>query len=124
MASALPQRATETMDELFSPSLIDDSVQKSLKEGYTIRPLHRNDDSKGFFENLKSLTWVGEPSHEQFLEHFDWMNTQGEDWFFIVVIEHQERIVGNGKLMIEPKAYVKPWTRTIVLKGFALLITT
>ncbi|KAI5357719.1 Putative GNAT domain, acyl-CoA N-acyltransferase, glucosamine 6-phosphate N-acetyltransferase [Septoria linicola] len=90
-------------DELFSPSLIDQSVQDSLEPGYTLRPLNRNDYHKGYFENLKALTWVGDITHDQYLEHFDWMRTKGEGWFYNVVIEHEGRIVGNGVLIVERK---------------------
>lgn len=90
-------------DELFTPDLIDPAVQSSLPLNHILRPLNRNDYHKGYFENLKSLTWVGDVSHEQFLEHFDWMKTKGEGWFYNVVIEHEGRIVGNGVLIVERK---------------------
>lgn len=103
MSTTLPERTTDHDDELFSPSLIDKSVQDSLKAGLTLRPLNRNDYHKGYFDNLKALTWVGDVSHEQFLEHFDWMKTKGEGWFYNVVIEDEGRIVGNGVLIVERK---------------------
>lgn len=103
MSTTLPDRTAPRNDELFSPSLIDPAIQDSLPSGHTLRPLNRNDYHKGFFENLKSLTWVGEISHDQFLAQFDWMQAKGDGWFYNVVIEHNDRIVGNGVLIVERK---------------------
>lgn len=104
MSPTAANRTPPSSDELFSPSLIDQSVQDSLPPNHTLRPLNRNDYHKGYLENLKSLTWVGDVSHTQFLEHFDWMKSR-DGWFYNVVVEHEGRIVGNGVLIVERKLY-------------------
>lgn len=103
MTTTLPDRTAPQDDSLFSTSLIDQTIQDNLPPGHILRPLNRNDFHKGFFENLKALTWVGDVTHEQFLEHFDWMKAKGDGWFYNVVIEHEGRIVGNGVLIVERK---------------------
>ncbi len=88
---------------VFSPSLIPDSIQTGLPESYTIRPLARDDYQKGFFECLNTLTWTGDVTEARFQERFDWMKTKGEGWFYNIVIEHEDRVVGNGVLIAERK---------------------
>lgn len=88
--------------ELFASSLIDESVKRALPESYTIRPLSRNDYSKGFFENLQALTGTGEVTEQGFVGRFDYMKAK-EDIFYNIVIEHEGRIVANGMLVVESK---------------------
>lgn len=88
---------------VFSPSLIPDSIQTGLPESYTIRPLARDDYQKGFFECLNALTWTGDVTEARFQERFDWMKTKGEGWFYNIVVEHEDRVVGNGVLIAERK---------------------
>ncbi|KAI0108858.1 glucosamine 6-phosphate N-acetyltransferase [Nemania sp. FL0031] len=87
---------------LFSASLIPASVQDSLPDGFTIRPLARNDYNKGFYECLRVLTWVGNPTETEFQGRFDEMVSARGTYFFAVV-EYQDRIVGTGCLVAEKK---------------------
>ena len=91
---------------LFSPDLIPRSVIESLPEGYNMRPLSRDDFSKGIFECLEALTWTGSVTEAAFQERFDWMKWKGEGWFYNVVIEHNNRIIGTGALIAGRKLYV------------------
>ncbi|KAI1737786.1 glucosamine 6-phosphate N-acetyltransferase [Xylaria scruposa] len=84
---------------LFSPSLIS---ADDLPDGFTIRPLARDDYHKGFYECLRVLTWVAEPTEAEYLERFDEMRAAGDTYFFLVV-EFQGRIVGTGCLVAEKK---------------------
>ena len=88
--------------ELFPSLLLDKALQDALPKSYILRPLARGDYSKGFFENFKGLASTGDVTREQFLEQFDWMKTKA-DVFYNVVIEHDDRIVANGMLMVERK---------------------
>ena len=89
---------------VFSPTLIPDSTIKALPNStYLLRPLARNDYSKGFFDCLNTLTWTGDVTEERFQERFDWMTSKGEGWFYNVVVEHKGKIVGNGVLIAERK---------------------
>lgn len=92
--------------ELFSPSLIDQSVKDSFPDGYTLRPLSRDDYHKGYFECLQALTRTGNVSEERFLAQYDWMTTKGSEWFYNVVIEHEGKIVGTGVVIVERKLCV------------------
>ena len=56
MFTTLFERTTNHDDELFFLSLIDKSVQNSLKADFTLRSLNRNDYHKSYFDNLKALT--------------------------------------------------------------------
>lgn len=100
---------------LFSPSLIDESARSSVPDGYTVRPLSRNDHCKGFFECLQSLTWTGQVTEARFHERFDWMTSKGEGWFYNVVLEHEGKIVGTGVVIVERKLYVL--SQTIPLRS-------
>ena len=91
---------------LFSRVLIDKSVQNAVPEDYEIRPLARNDYSKGFFNCLDSLTSTGNVTEARFHEQFDWMVSK-DGWFYNVVIEDKtkEKIVGTGVLICERKLW-------------------
>jgi glucosamine-phosphate N-acetyltransferase len=49
---------------MFDPSYISPDVLKELPEGYTMRPLQRNDYHKGFLDVLRVLTTVGDVNEE------------------------------------------------------------
>ena len=91
-----------TGELLFSPELIDSEVKADLPANYKVRPLSRDDYSKGFFENLQTLAPTGEVTEDRFLKQFDWMKSK-EEFFYNVVIEYDNRIVGNGMLIVERK---------------------
>lgn len=94
-----------TKSELFSSSLIDQSVKGNLPESYILRPLSRDDYSKGIFECLQDLTSTGEVTEERFVQQCDWMLAR-PDVFYNVVIEHENRIVAHGYMIVERKLYV------------------
>ncbi|KAI1823020.1 glucosamine 6-phosphate N-acetyltransferase [Xylaria intraflava] len=83
---------------LFPASLIS----AAAGDGFTIRPLSRGDYGRGFYDCLRVLTWVGEPTESDFLARFDEM-AAAKDTYFFAVIEYQGRIVGTGCLVAEKK---------------------
>ncbi|KAI0904442.1 glucosamine 6-phosphate N-acetyltransferase [Ustulina deusta] len=87
---------------LFSALLISTSVNDGLPDGFTIRPLAKNDFAKGFYECLSVLTWVGKPTESEFLNRFDEM-LAARDTYFFAVVEYCGRIVGTGSLVVEKK---------------------
>lgn len=94
-------------DTLFPISLIDKSMIDTLPESYHMRPLARDDYSKGFMECLQALTWTGHKvTQARFEGQYDWMKSKGDGWFYNVVIEHENRIVGTAVLIVERKLYV------------------
>lgn len=88
---------------LFPQSLIPSSLASSLPEGYTLRPLHRSDYSRGFLTCLTDLTWIGEITESAFCERFDWMATKGKDWYYCIVIDDGSRIVATATMIVERK---------------------
>lgn len=90
---------------LFSASLIPPEVSRSFPDGFNIRPLERGDYSKGFFDCLEVLTWIGDIKEADFLERYDEM-VEAKGTYYFVVIEHEGRIVGTGALVVEKKLYV------------------
>jgi glucosamine-phosphate N-acetyltransferase len=90
---------------LFAASLISDAVKNGLPNGFIIRPLSRDDYGKGFYDCLRVLTWVGDPTESQFHEQFDRM-AAAKDTYFFTVIEYHGRVVGTGCLVVEEKLYV------------------
>ncbi|EFY86992.1 GNAT family acetyltransferase, putative [Metarhizium acridum CQMa 102] len=88
---------------LFPASLISQDVAASLPEGFTIRPLEKEDYAKGFLTCLEHLTWTGNQTEHEFNERYDEMDTQGKGPYYYVVIEHAGRIVGTGAVVVEKK---------------------
>ena len=61
---SLQTPATDATAPLFSPELISPEVLKALPEGYTCRPIQRQDYHNGFLDVLRVLTTVGDVSEE------------------------------------------------------------
>ncbi|KAI9470469.1 glucosamine 6-phosphate N-acetyltransferase-like protein [Zychaea mexicana] len=87
--------------QLFSSKLISSEVQEALPDGYTLRPLKRDDYSKGFFEVLGQLSVTGEVSQQVFEERFDLMKRMG--CYFVVCVEAVDEIVACATLIVEHK---------------------
>ncbi len=56
--------ADSSAGPLFSTELISPEVLKSLPEGYSCRPLEKQDYHKGFLDVLRVLTTVGDITEE------------------------------------------------------------
>jgi len=88
---------------LFSPSLISPDVVSALPSSYTIRPLQRSDYDANFLDVLRVLTSVGDVSPARWNERYDWMVSQRESYFILVVLDGSDKIVGTGALVVERK---------------------
>ncbi|KAG6175926.1 hypothetical protein E4U27_005681 [Claviceps purpurea] len=99
------------MAPLFPPSLISPDVTASMPAGYIIRPLEKNDYHKGFLACLQELTWTGDQTADEFAARYDEMDTNGAGPYYYLVIEHEDRIVGTGAIVIEKKFI---WNRASV----------
>lgn len=89
---------------MFDPSLISPEVLKELPEGYTMRPLQRDDYHKGFLDVLRVLTSVGDISEEAWNERYEWMSTSGNSSYYLLcILDSTSRIVGTGALLVERK---------------------
>ncbi|THZ35937.1 acetyltransferase, partial [Aureobasidium pullulans] len=88
---------------LFPPTLLPTSASSSLPKPYTIRPLHRTDHAHGYLTCLSSLTWIGEISAAQFEQRFDWMKTKGKEWYYCIVIDDGEKIIGAATMILDRK---------------------
>lgn len=88
---------------LFPPTLLPTSATSSLPTLYTLRPLHRTDYNHGYLTCLSSLTWIGEISAAQFEQRFDWMRTKGKEWYYCIVIDDGEKIVGAATMILDRK---------------------
>jgi glucosamine-phosphate N-acetyltransferase len=87
---------------LFPSSLISSTVTASLPEGYTARALEKKDYERGYLDCLRVLTHVGELTVEQFNERYDEMDAL-KGTYYLLVLEHEGRIVGTGSLIVERK---------------------
>ncbi|CAB4389028.1 glucosamine 6-phosphate N-acetyltransferase [Rhizophagus irregularis] len=92
-----------TQKNLFSTDLISPEVQASLPKGYTLRPLSIDDYELGFFEVLSVFEDIGNLSKDQFLERFNYMRARNDEYFIIVIISPENRIVGTGTIFVERK---------------------
>ncbi|KAF1812693.1 glucosamine 6-phosphate N-acetyltransferas-like protein [Eremomyces bilateralis CBS 781.70] len=88
---------------LFSSSLISPTVLASLPEGYTCRPLQRDDFHNGFLDVLRVLTTVGDISESAFNERYDWLSKRSDEYFLLCIIDGSGGIVGTGALVVERK---------------------
>jgi glucosamine-phosphate N-acetyltransferase len=98
--------APEEHETLFSPSLISPSVTSALPEGYSMRPLQRNDFSNTFLDVLRVLTQVGEVTREEFELRFDQMKASTGGYHILVILDGEGKIVGTGALIVERKLWV------------------
>lgn len=92
-------------EPLFSPSLLSDEVVSSLPAGFSIRPLRREDFKKGYLDCLRVLTWVGDLTEVEWNTRFDEM-ARATGTYYLLALEHEDRIVGTGSLVVERKLYV------------------
>lgn len=90
-------------DALFSPSLISPNVVSALPEGYSMRPLQRNDYDYGFLDVLRVLTHVGDVTKEEFESRFDEMKAGAGGYHVLVIFDGEGKIVGTGALIVERK---------------------
>jgi len=88
---------------LFAPSLISPDVLAALPEGYSCRPLQRTDYHAGFLDVLRVLTTVGDISEEKWDERFEWMAKRGDEYFLLVIVDGEGKVVGTGALVVERK---------------------
>lgn len=88
---------------LFAPSLISPDVLAALPEGYSCRPLQRTDYHAGFLDVLRVLTTVGDISEEKWDERFEWMAKRGDEYFLLVIVDGEGKVVGTGALIVERK---------------------
>ncbi|OCK89263.1 glucosamine 6-phosphate N-acetyltransferase-like protein [Cenococcum geophilum 1.58] len=95
--------ATASAAPLFAPSLISPDVLAALPEGYSCRPLQRTDYHAGFLDVLRVLTTVGDISEEKWDERFEWMAKRGDEYFLLVIVDGEGKIVGTGALIVERK---------------------
>lgn len=95
--------ATAPAAPLFAPSLISPDVLAVLPEGYSCRPLQRADYHAGFLDVLRVLTTVGDISEEKWDERFEWMAKRGDEYFLLVIVDGEGKIVGTGALVVERK---------------------
>ncbi|KAJ3052905.1 Glucosamine-phosphate N-acetyltransferase-like protein [Rhizophlyctis rosea] len=94
-----------SMDEpLFNPVYISPEVQRSLKEGFVVRPLAASDYEKGFLDCLSQLTTVGSLTKGQFMERFSYLKSHNYEYFTIVIEDTKKKlIVGAGTIFVERK---------------------
>lgn len=89
-------------EPLFPPSLIAAEIAADLPNGFTIRPLQKNDFHKGYLECLRVLTWVGDLSEEEWSQRYDEM-ASANGTYYLLAIELNSCIVGTGSLIVERK---------------------
>jgi glucosamine-phosphate N-acetyltransferase len=90
-------------ESLFSPSLISPTVESVLPEGYSMRPLQRNDYQNSFLDVLRVLTHVGDVTREEFEMRFTQMKAGAGGYHVLVILDGEGKIVGTGALIVERK---------------------
>ena len=95
--------APEENEALFSPTLMAPDVISVLPEGYSMRPLQRNDYDNSFLDVLRVLTQVGDIKKEEFETRFDQMKMGAGGYHVLVILDGEGKIVGTGALIVERK---------------------
>ncbi len=97
------KKENDRMD-LFDAALVDSRL---CAAPYVVRPLRRDDFSKGFMAVLAQLTQVGNVTQAAFEQRFDTMVKANKviGTYYVVVVEDTERktIVGAATLLVEQK---------------------
>lgn len=88
---------------LFDPSLIPSAVVSTLPEGYTMRPLARDDYKRGVLETLQALTTVGDVTADTFHDLFDYWHKNNDTYFSIVITDASNAVVSVGTILVERK---------------------
>lgn len=86
---------------MFSSALISKHASIGLKEGYTIRPLARDD--LGALEVLKVLTTVGNIPQDEFHKQVEYWSSHDDTYFPTIVANQSNKVVACGMLVIERK---------------------
>ena len=73
-----------------------------LPDGYSFRPLQRDDYGNGLLDVLKDLAYVGSISKEKWNERFDQMMACSNTYYVLAIVK-AGRIVGSGTLIAERK---------------------
>ncbi|KAL4917759.1 acyl-CoA N-acyltransferase [Aspergillus aurantiobrunneus] len=95
--------STQEEQPLFSTTLISPSVSSALPPGYTIRPVKRSDFHRGYLDVLRVLTTVGDVSEEAWNKRFDWISSRNDEYYLLVIVDDQDKIVATGSLVVERK---------------------
>ena len=103
MAMTNGTAAPTPADALFSLSLISPTVYAALPEGYSMRPLQRDDFDSGFLDVLRVLTHVGDVTRDEFEGRFDQMKAGAGGYHVLVIMDGDGKIVGTGALIVERK---------------------
>ena len=88
---------------MFDPLLIPQSIQQSLKQGYSIRPISLEDYDRGILVVLRTLTTVGDVSRDSFASLINFWSSQKGTYFITVVQDPSGNVVACGTLFIECK---------------------
>jgi glucosamine-phosphate N-acetyltransferase len=88
---------------LFDPQLIPEEVSIALPEGYAIRPIARDDYSRGVLDVLRVLTTVGEISQSRWEEQFDYWKKHNDQYYTLVITDKNEKVVAVGTILVERK---------------------
>jgi glucosamine-phosphate N-acetyltransferase len=92
------------MTDLFSKTLISQTVQSQLSSDFIVRPLSSSDYEKGFLSTLGMLTQVGAMSKTDFQSRFDYFKRHNHEYFTIVIEDVAKKvIVAAGTILVERK---------------------
>ncbi|VVT51755.1 uncharacterized protein SAPINGB_P003202 [Magnusiomyces paraingens] len=88
---------------LFSPSLIPKEVAAALPQGYALRPLARDDVSRGVLDTLSALTTVGDVTAKTFGVLFDHWKSRGDVYYAVAITDAANAVVAVGTVLVERK---------------------
>lgn len=68
------------------------------------------------------LTTVGDISEEKWDERFEWMAKRGDEYFLLVIVDGEGKIVGTGALIVERKLLVAFFSILLSLRLFSAVV--
>jgi glucosamine-phosphate N-acetyltransferase len=104
-ALLIPSTATIATSSTSAATPAPARADTPFPEGYTVRPLARDDYEKGFLDVLRVLTHTGDVSRAAFEGRFDDMKAinAARGVHFYLVVEFEGRVVGTGTVIVERK---------------------
>ncbi|EFP11296.1 hypothetical protein GCK72_017535 [Caenorhabditis remanei] len=92
------------MSSIFDASLLAPHVPQDIPENLKVRPLAKDDFSKGYLELLGQLTAVGDLDQEAFEKRFEAMRVSVPNYHIVVIEDiNSQKVVGSASLVVEMK---------------------
>ncbi|CAA94884.1 Glucosamine 6-phosphate N-acetyltransferase [Caenorhabditis elegans] len=92
------------MSHIFDASVLAPHIPSNLPDNFKVRPLAKDDFSKGYVDLLSQLTSVGNLDQEAFEKRFEAMRTSVPNYHIVVIEDsNSQKVVASASLVVEMK---------------------